>query len=139
MRKCSKCKVDKNISMFYKNKSRPDGLQHECKDCTKIRNMSYRAVAYRSSDLYKASKAKGQVKYNIKNPYRNKAHSAVFSALRNGQLKRPPFCAVCWTSCIPEAHHDDYNYPLEVRWLCRSCHKEWHSNNKAIQHVDSKK
>ncbi len=28
------------------------------------------------------------------------------------------------------AHHDDYAKPLEVRWLCRSCHFRLHGELK---------
>ena len=33
LKKCSKCKVDKLLSDFQKNKSNKDGLQYQCKTC----------------------------------------------------------------------------------------------------------
>ena len=31
-----------------------------------------------------------------------------------------------------QAHHCDYNKPLDVLWLCQGCHHSWHKLNRAI-------
>ena len=36
MKKCTRCKVEKELGEFQKNKGRPDGLQSCCKSCMKI-------------------------------------------------------------------------------------------------------
>lgn len=59
-----------------------------------------------------------------------RANRKVASAIKKGQLERKP-CEVCGSENA-EAHHDDYNKPLDVRWLCPKCHTEWHRNNKPI-------
>jgi len=70
--------------------------------------------------------------------------SKVAHAIRRGELVRPDVCSECDDSGTfkdgkskVEAHHDDYNYPLAVRWLCRKCHHNWHRNNKAILQEES--
>ena len=52
-------------------------------------------------------------------------------ALKNGKIKRGP-CEVCGAEKA-EAHHDNYNEPLKVRWLCKSCHTKWHRKHTPIR------
>lgn len=58
-------------------------------------------------------------------PERKRAVGLVTSAVRRGDLKRQP-CEVCGHDQYVQAHHDDYAVPLDVRWLCVSCHKQHH-------------
>lgn len=52
------------------------------------------------------------------------AYNAVRRAIRAGLLIRPEHCASCGQGSLHiEASHDDYSKPLEVVWLCRSCHR----------------
>ena len=41
---CPKCKTEKFLSEFYKNKSRKDGLQSQCKQCRTTLNAAWRAT-----------------------------------------------------------------------------------------------
>ena len=154
MKKCSKCKIEKNIELFSRNRSTSDGFHSQCKDCMKKYYQSEKGKATRSkhmnTDRYKASMvryaqsekgkaafAKSSAKYNVNNPYKKKAQFKVNNALVSGKLINPNKCSKCHNKCRPEAHHDDYNKALEVRWLCISCHKSWHKNNTPIQHQDN--
>lgn len=47
------------------------------------------------------------------------------SAILAGTLVRQP-CEVCGAEKV-DAHHDDYSKPLDVRWLCRTHHNEFHA------------
>jgi len=41
MKKCTKCKITKELSEFYKSSNRKDGTQSYCKKCTALRNEEY--------------------------------------------------------------------------------------------------
>lgn len=57
------------------------------------------------------------------------ARCQVYRSLRRGELRKG-LCEICGEEKV-EAHHDDYNKPLEVRWLCKKHHVEWHDKNIA--------
>jgi hypothetical protein len=52
------------------------------------------------------------------------AYARVKLALKSGALVRPDACSRCGGSGNGriEAHHEDYDKPLDVIWLCKSCH-----------------
>lgn len=53
-------------------------------------------------------------------------------ALKAGKLVKPSACEECHAEEGPVvlyAHHDDYSKPLNVRWLCGTCHQKWHYAN----------
>lgn len=55
------------------------------------------------------------------------AHRVVFRAVRSGRLVRPTACERCGESPKRiEAHHPDYDRPLDVLWLCKPCHTREH-------------
>ena len=55
------------------------------------------------------------------------AHGRVTYALKTGTLVRQP-CLVCGET-KSDAHHPDYDKPLEVEWLCRFHHSAVHHPN----------
>jgi len=55
------------------------------------------------------------------------AQSQVQDHLKRGNIVRPNKCPVCKSSAYRiEAHHNDYDKPLEVLWLCQKCHLAIH-------------
>ena len=52
--------------------------------------------------------------------------------ISRGNLIRPDKCEKCLKECKPEAHHDDYSKPLQVRWLCPPCHGFVHRKPEPI-------
>lgn len=53
-----------------------------------------------------------------------RARRLVNEAIKRGGLDRGP-CETCGLTPA-EGHHDDYDRPLDVRWLCKTHHAETH-------------
>ena len=65
-----------------------------------------------------------QTNWRLTNLPKYQAHLAVQRALISGVLEKQN-CEVCGAVKV-DAHHDRYDEPLNVRWLCRSHHVKLH-------------
>jgi hypothetical protein len=142
---CKACGAEKPHDAYYaKDKT--------CKDCRKARVRANRLEkleqytayeksratnpervaarrAYIQTDAGKASKRKTILRYRKDNPKKYAAHTALNNAVRDGVLTKIDNCVECDSDFAVEAHHDDYDFPLTVRWLCSLCHKRWHAEH----------
>lgn len=67
-----------------------------------------------------------------------KAHKLTQQALATGKLMRPNSCEDCGRIGWVLAHHDDYNNPLDIRWLCGRCHNLVHGEWWRIEDLMTK-
>jgi uncharacterized protein with PIN domain len=73
----------------------------------------------------------------------DKSQNTLEKAIMRGIVARKTHCEKCNDSgsfkdgrTKIQAHHSDYNKPLDVMWLCQKCHHDWHKVNKPIARVE---
>ena len=144
MRDCSACGKRKDESEFGVNRALPDGLMGKCKECVSAYRKAYREKqnADKPSDWKKKTEdmAEYQRAWKEANPGymtrkkkewwekhrdRLRVKERVKYAVRVGKLVKGP-CEVCGEALV-EAHHPNYDRPLDVVWLCKKHHREIHA------------
>lgn len=142
MKTCRECGLEKSEDLFYKGHRR-------CKSCyceevrrhrleksdhykDYDRNRAGRSdrvearARYQKTEKGKLRSAEAKKRWIENNVVKRGAHVLVGNAIRIGILVKPESCSRCQSSGKVSAHHDDYSKPLEVRWLCSTCHAEHH-------------
>ncbi len=135
MKFCNSCETEKTEDKFGKRDASKDGLSAKCKTCQKVydkarANDPHREEArriYAQTDEGRIAGNKAKAEYRKRNPNKSRAHGKVGYAIRSGKLFREP-CESC-NKEPTHAHHDDYAKPLNIRWLCDTCHNQWHKVN----------
>lgn len=134
MKTCRECGKTKPLTDFYKHERMADGHLNKCKTCVKARVTAHREANIERIRAYDSVRAKNKGRmaeasrlsaaWRAADRRRVRCHSAVARAIRSGRLVAKP-CSQCGEKKAV-AHHDDYNKPLAVVWLCQPCHSKAH-------------
>lgn len=141
-KRCSKCKQNKPVSEFYRNRARKDGHLEQCKSCRKVYDKQFNRTEHRQAylkkyykeyfqnDENKASQRCAVNKYQKRHPEHQKARDAVKFAVRSGKLPRlnTKLCHYCPKPA--QQYHHWHGYEKE-HWLdvvpsCTKCHRKCH-------------
>jgi len=110
-KRCSGCTRRKPVTAF--DRCKKQGRQRYCRECKQGYNERNRSKCVEYSQ-------RSQAKY----PDRKKARGKVSTELIAGRLTKPSRCERCGKRRELQAHHADYSKPLDVEWLCSTCHRE---------------
>jgi len=151
---CKKCKKEKAEDQFYPY------CPTRCKECIisavskwiknnpekakNYQNKRKKAIALYQSTYYREWYAKNGRKrsdnylvitenWRKKNKEKvNVSHNFYYYAITKGLIERPLECSCCGRQAKILAHHEDYEKPFEINWLCASCHKKIHIGKLSI-------
>lgn len=97
-----------------------------CRICARERTRVWRA----KNKAHRANYMREKRRKDPLEAHKHRVWARVSDAIRKGKIKRQP-CEVCGAHA--EAHHDDYDKPFDVRWLCPTHHRELHQQRKEAE------
>ena len=98
----------------------------------KVRNkdkVKENRIKYSKTIKYKLNKDKQRKKYAVVHSDRDRATRKLRWAVECGKVIKPNQCSVCQKThelSKIQGHHNDYEKPYEVIWVCRNCHMDIH-------------
>ena len=153
---CKKCGAEKELTEFYKHPKMADGHLNICKECIKVYATTYRKTniekikeydrhrpnqkerylkqkEQRENDVFKKETyLKSKKEWDARNRHKKNAHTVVRRAIKSGKITKPDRCQICGKVGEVQAHHEDYNKPLEVIFVCSNCHGMIHRYKNAF-------
>ena len=165
MKTCFKCKIEKPLTEFYKNKRMSDGLLGKCKSCCKSdvsKNYRENITHYKE---YERNRTHLPHRMDLRRvnldsnlmcfiPCDHAAYPSI-SIQKSWCIKNPKkkkangmvssallsgklikgCCEECGTNKNIHGHHDNYSKPLDVRWLCAKHHSDHHRRIQKLEQV----
>jgi len=116
---CRKCKHRLYMRKWYRRMSpeqRREWMARKDKDLERQRDR----------ERYQRHKKKRLAKIAARDPKKRRAMWMVNNRKRSGTIVPPDACERCGSAGPLQAHHPDYSKPLDVVWLCTTCHGREH-------------
>jgi len=130
MKKCFKCHGVFPLTQFYKHPMMADGHLNKCKECTRKDSAKRLEIKKQDPEWVEKERIRHINKFR---KYRHgteeevkkiNARAMVTRAIAENKIKRLP-CVVCGNP-KSQGHHEDYDKPLEITWLCIRHHNDRH-------------
>lgn len=142
MKVCTKCKKEKELSEFHKDKYTKDGLTFQCAECRRTSARSWRQTD-RGKEVHridqakflKTEKGKQSIRrYRTNHPVRLTAHSYIASLIYRNKIPSASKlrCQICNDQAAQYHHSNGYEgkNKANVIPVCRKCHNEIHKIRK---------
>ena len=83
------------------------------------------------SDVARRVGVSRQYVSQLMTPLKSIARYRLKVEVKTGRIKVPGTCSDCGLPAKLHGHHDDYTKPLDVRWLCPTCHIKEHARQQS--------
>ena len=124
---CKKCDRTLPVECFCRDKGSRDGRFYCCRECDSVgKSEKCKAFRLKQSKQYKDDDAARKEAYRLRNSEKGHAKNLLGAAVRRGRIQKPAACEHCGKQKRIHGHHEDYSKPLDVLWLCSSCHIRHH-------------
>ncbi len=106
---CCRCKENKELSLFPKDKRKPLGVSYACKECKRIERHGKKDLELKRWKAYYAPGSDNRKRHVVRSQTRRKYGSA-----------KKQLCILCYRLAC-EWHHKKYTTD-DVVALCKGCH-----------------
>jgi ribosomal protein S14 len=131
---CHRCK--KPFTYFRKKKYCSTNCREKAnrKKHRIYQNTYYKKWKAQNKD-YRKLQSEMAKEWRLENPEKVKAVTKVRAAINKGDIIKPLICEMCGRKTRLNGHHPNYNKPLQVKWVCNSCHSLLHIRKNKLKNL----